>query len=41
VLWLAMRAFRGRGVADFRDSVMWSACLIGALVMAIRVIAGG
>ena len=39
VLWLGMRALKGKGVADFRDSVLWSACLIGGLVILVRMIA--
>ena len=38
VLWLAMRAAKGKGAPDFRDSVLWSACLIGGMVMLIRML---
>jgi hypothetical protein len=37
LLWLGMRAVKGKdGVQDFRDSVLWSACLIGGVVMLVR-----
>jgi hypothetical protein len=36
-LWLVMRAFKGQGVHEFRDSVLWSAYLIAALVMVMRI----
>jgi hypothetical protein len=40
VLWGAMRAAKGvHGAPDFRDSVLWSACLIGGLVLLVRMIA--
>jgi hypothetical protein len=39
LLWLLMRAAKGRdGAPEFRDSVLWSACLIGGLVMLVRMV---
>jgi uncharacterized membrane protein len=39
LLWLGMRVVKGRNrVQDFRDSVLWSACLIGGLVMLVRMV---
>lgn len=39
LLWLGMRAVKGKdGVQDFRDSVLWSACLIGGLFMLLRIL---
>ena len=38
LLWLVMRALKGKGVQEFRDSVLWSAYLIAALVMILRIV---
>ena len=37
LLWLVMRALKGKGVHEFRDSVLWSTYLIAALVMIMRI----
>ena len=37
VLWVVMRLLRGKyAVQDFRDSVLWSAYLVAAIVVMVR-----
>ena len=39
LLWGVMRAIKGKdAVQGFRDSVLWSACVVAALVMFVRII---
>ena len=40
LLWLMLRLWKGKGDApDFRDCVLWNACLVGGLVMSLRMFA--
>jgi hypothetical protein len=39
LVWLVLRAIRGAdGAPDLKDALLWNACLIGAVVTALRMV---
>jgi CDP-diglyceride synthetase len=38
LLWLGIRAVKGEGAPDLKDTLLWNASLIGSLVIGLRMI---